>query len=134
MKIQVSSCFIRNKGSVLGIHINNNLNFDDHVNQLCKKASKNLHALARVSKYMDINKQRMLMKEFVSSHFSYCPLIWIFHSRKMEHRINSIQKWALKFVYEDSRKLTCHKLLAKDKSISVHLRNLQLLATEIFKI
>ena len=39
-----------------GIHLNNNLNFHYHANQLCKKASKKLHALARIAKYMDINK------------------------------------------------------------------------------
>ena len=84
LEIQVSSCSIRNEGSVklLCIHLNNDLNFDYHVNQLCKKASKKLHALARIAKYMDINKRRMLMKAFVSFQFSYCPLIWTFHSRK----------------------------------------------------
>ena len=73
------------------------------------------------------------MKAFVSSHFSYCPLIWMFHSRKMEHRINSIHKRALKLVYRDSPGLTFQELLAKGKSVSVHQKNPQLLATEIFK-
>ena len=46
--IQVSSCSKRNRDSVkrLGIYINNNLNFDYHVNQVCKKASEKLDALA----------------------------------------------------------------------------------------
>ena len=58
LEIQVSNCYIRNEDSVklLGIPVNNNLNFDYHANQLCKKASKKLHALARVAKYVDINK------------------------------------------------------------------------------
>ena len=43
---------------------------------------------------MDINKRRMLTKAFVSSQFSYCPLIWMSHSRMMEHRIHSIHKRA----------------------------------------
>ena len=135
LEIQVSRCSIRNEDSVklLGIHLNNDLNFDYHVNQLCKKASKKLNALARIAKYMDINKRRMPMKAFVSSQFSYCPLIWMFHSRKMEHRINSIHKRALKLVYQDSPDLTFQELLAKDKSVSVHQKILQLLATEIFK-
>ena len=82
---------------------------------------------------MDINKRRMLMKVFVFSQFSYCPLIWMFHSKKMEHRNNSIHKRALKLVYQDSPDLTFQELLAKGKSVSVHQKNLQLLATEIFK-
>ena len=87
LEIQVANCSIRNEGSIklLGIHLNNDLNFDYHVNQLRKKASKTLHALARIAKYMDINKRRMLMKAFASSQFSYRPLIWMFHSTKMEH-------------------------------------------------
>ena len=42
LEIQVSSCSTKNEDSVklLGIHNNNNLNFDCHVNQLCKKAHK----------------------------------------------------------------------------------------------
>ena len=60
-------------------------------------------------------------------------MIWMFHSRKMEHRINSIHKRALKLVYQDSYNLTFQKLLAKEKSVSIHQKNLQLLATEIFK-
>ena len=55
------------------------------------------------------------------------------HSKKMEHRINSIHKRALKFVCQDSPDLTFQELLAKDKSVSVHQKNLQLLANEIFK-
>ena len=58
LEIQVSGCSIRNENSVkrLAIHLNNDLNFDHHVNQLCKKASKKLHALARIAKYKGINK------------------------------------------------------------------------------
>ena len=128
LEIQVSSCSIRNEDSVklLRIHFNNDLNFDYHVNQLYKKTSKKLHALARIAKYMDINKRRMLMKAFVSSQFSYCPLVRMFHSRKMKDRINSIHKRALKLVYQDSPDVTFQELLAKDKSVSVHQKNFQL--------
>ena len=133
LEIQISSCFIRDEGNVklLGIHFKNNLNFDYHDNfdnQLCKRASKNL---ARIAKYVD--KWRMLMKAFVSSQLSYCPLIWMFHSRKMEHRINNIHKRALKLVYQDSPDLTFQELLAKDKSVSVYQKNLHLLPNEIFR-
>ena len=57
----------------------------------------------------------------------------MFHSRKMEHRINSIHKRSLKLVYQDSHNLRFQELLFKDKSVSAHQKNLELLATEIFK-
>ena len=55
----------------------------------------------------------------------------MFHSRKMENRINSIHKIALKLVYQDTHELTFQELLAKGKSANVHQKNL--LTTEIFK-
>ena len=128
LRIQVSSSCIKNKDNVklLGIHINNSFNFDYHVNQQCEKASKKLHALARVAKYTDINKRKTLM----DVHYL---LIWTFQSRKKEHWINNIQKKALKLVSQNSHDLTFNDLLAKDKSVSVYQKNLRLLATVIFK-
>ena len=57
LEIQVSGCSISNEDCVklLWIDINNNFNFDYHVSQLCRKASKKLHILASIAKYMYIN-------------------------------------------------------------------------------
>ena len=41
------------------------------------------------------------MNAFVISKFSYCPLIWMFHSRKRNHRINKIHERALGITYND---------------------------------
>ena len=40
------------KVKLLGIHIDNRLNFDYRISQLCKKAGKQMHALPRVFKYI----------------------------------------------------------------------------------
>ena len=72
------------------------------------------------------------MKSFVTSQFSYCPLIWMFHSRRLNNKINSIHERALKITYQDNTS-TFQELLNKDNSVSIHHRNLQFLATEMFK-
>ena len=118
---------------LLGVIIDNELKFDEHVSKLCKKASQKLHALARISNYMSQDKLRILMKAFIESQFGYCPLVWMFHSRKLNNRINRLHERALRLVYKDSR-LTFEDLLQKDNSFSIHHRNLQTLATEIYKI
>ena len=83
---------------------------------------------------MDQNKPGMLMKAFIVLQFSYCPLVCIFHSRNTKNRVNKIHERALRLVYDDSPYLSFDELLIKDKSVSIHQRNLQLLATEIFKV
>ena len=60
---------------LLGDLIDNKLTFDKHINNLCAKASQRLNALCRVSSFMSTNKNRLVMKAFISSQFSYCPLI-----------------------------------------------------------
>ena len=45
---------------LLVVHIDSRLDFDYQVSQICKKASKKLHALSRVSNYMDIIKEECL--------------------------------------------------------------------------
>ena len=65
---------------LLGVKFDSNLSFENHVTSLCKKASQKLHALAGISRYMDLNKLTNLMKAFITSQFSYCPLIWMFHN------------------------------------------------------
>ena len=42
--------------NLLGIRFDQPLSFKQHVKALCKKASQKLHALARISRYMDTEK------------------------------------------------------------------------------
>ena len=81
---------------------------------------------------MNINQRKRIMRAFISSQFGYCPLVWFFCSRKINNRINRIQERALRIVYKDYVS-TFAQLLEKGSSVSIHIRNLHILATEIFK-
>ena len=67
---------------------------------------------------------------FITSHFSYAPVVWMFHSRKLNNRINNIHE---RLVYKDYTS-SFDDLLATDNSFKIHQRNLQKLAIEIFKV
>ena len=118
---------------LLGVQIDNKLNFNEHVSKMCKKVSTKLHALARVSPFMSTNKLRILMKAFIESQFGYCPLIWMFHNRTANNRINRLQERALRIVYKDFNS-SFQELLDKDNTVTIHHRNLQKLATEMYKV
>ena len=122
-----------NEEKLLGIKIDTKLSLENHVSSLCKKASQKLHALARIVNYMDLSKHKSLMKAFATSQFNYCPLIWMFYSRELNNCINRIPERALRLVYQDNS-LSFAELLEKDNSVTIHQRNLQVPATEIFKL
>ena len=83
---------------------------------------------------MNTSQRKLIANAFIMSQFSYCPLIWMFHSRTMEHIINRICEMTLRLIYRNQHQLTFKELLEKNKAVSIHQRNLQTLATEIYKI
>ena len=117
---------------LLGIKFDSKLSFEIHVSRPCKKANQKRHAITRIVNYMNLSKRKALTKTFVISQFNYCPLVWMFDSRKLNHCTNRIHERALRVTYQDYQS-TFLQLLQKDNSVAIHQRNLQVFATEIFK-
>ena len=117
---------------LLGINIDSMLSFDLHVSDICKKASRKLSALARVSNFLPMQKRKLLFNTFVQSQFAYCPLVWMFHDRNINNKINRIHERALRLIYRDDES-TFKELLQRDEAFTIHERNLQTLAIEIYK-
>ena len=86
---------------LLGVKIDENLYFTENVTKLCKKGNQKLHALARISKYLKKDKLKIIMKTFIQSQCNYCPLVWVFHNRTLNHKINKLHERALRLVYKD---------------------------------
>ena len=57
----------------------------------------------------------------------------MFYSQVMEHRINKIHEMTLTLIDPNQHQLTFQELLEKNKTVSIHQRNLQTLAIEICK-
>ena len=81
---------------------------------------------------MSCKQRKLIMNAFISSQFSYCPILWMCHSRSLHAQINPIHERALRMVYNDSNS-SFEQLLEKSGSVSIHHRNLQILAIEIYK-
>ena len=130
--VYLEDAFLESENIVklLGILIDKELTFEDHIRSLLKKANQKFHALMRASKYMSQDKLRILLKAFIESQFNYCPLIWMCHSKKMHNKINKLHERALRVVYKD-KNLTFEDLLEKDQAFTIHERNLQKLAVEV---
>ena len=118
---------------LLGIHIDRDLSFQNHVRILCKSAGRKISMMARIAKYLSVSKRKILMKTFFESLFNYCPLIWMFCGRTLNKKINTLHERALRIAYNDYTS-SFDALLDKDSSVTIHQRNLRCLAIEMFKI
>ena len=132
--INLENAFLESEDSVelLGVQIDQNLNFEKHITSILKEANKKLHALMRIKRYLTQDKLRLIMKTFIESQFNYCPLVWMCHNRDLNNRINKLHERALRAVYK-KKDLSFAELLKLDNSFTIHERNLQKLATEMYK-
>ena len=57
----------------------------------------------------------------------------MFHNRSLNHKINRLHERCLRIIYNDGHS-SYDELLNLDNSVSMHHRNLQMLATEMLKL
>ena len=133
--IKIGNLCIKNSSceKMLGINFDYKLKFTNHFDEICKKASRKLNALARIAPYMGIRKRRTLMNAFFKSQFNYCPLIWMCCNRSLNNKIDRLHERSLRIVYSDKTS-DFSELLEKDGSASIHYQNIRQLATEMFKV
>ena len=81
---------------LLGITVDKQLNFNAYLENVCKKASCKVTALARLVRILPFRKRRIMLNTFIESQFSYCPLVWMFCSKKMHNKINHIHEMELR--------------------------------------
>ena len=105
---------------ILGVKIDNNLNFNNHINLISRKAGQKLSALLRISSNLNMKQKKLLYKSIIKSQFNYCPLVWIFCSRQSNNLINKTHEPSLRISNKDQK--------------TSHLRNLQVIITDIYKI
>ena len=109
---------------LLGIKVDTKLSFNEHLYDIINKASFKVNALSRIVPYRSLCKKKIRMNSFFNSQFSYCPLIWMFHSRIMNNKTNRLHERCMRLIHEDKTS-SFEELLERDKSASIPTRNLQ---------
>ena len=122
-----------NTEKLLGVKFDKKLTFDDHISDICKKADRKIFVLARVTRYMGIATKRILMNDFFTLQFSYCPLVWMCHSCTNNNKISRLYERRLGIVCNDKQS-SFNDLLEKDGPVSIDMGNIQILATEMHNL
>ena len=117
---------------MLGLSINNNFDFKDHISNIRKTANQKLIAIFRVSASMNSDKCSLPINSFLESHFTYCQLTWLFCNHKNMKNVNQIQRCYLRLI-TNNYKRSYGELLDLINNMSPHQRCLNSLLTEVYK-
>ena len=126
-EVRNSSC-----EKLLGMFFDSKLTFQSYIDNIGRKASQKLDAISRITLYMDFNKKRLAVNIFFMAQFNYCPLVWICHNKTYKNKRNRLHERYLRLIYNDKRS-SFEDLLEKDNSVSIHHKNLEALAIEMFR-
>ena len=75
--------------TLLGVTIDYKLTFENHIQELCQRASAQLNALKGLGYFMEPKTHKTMVQSFTLANFNYFPLVWYFTSAK---QIDKIEK------------------------------------------
>ena len=88
----------------LGIYIDNELQFDIHINELCKKATGTLLYINRMSDRFDKETRTQIVQTLVLSMINYCLKIWGTTNRTQLQKVQKLQNFAARVAVGGVRK------------------------------
>ena len=77
---------------LLGIQLDDKLNFSPHISNICKSDANQLNALIRLQKLLSFKENKIIINCYFMTNFNYCPLILKFSSAVFLKRIEHLQK------------------------------------------
>ena len=135
VRVQGTDVECLNSFKLLGVTIDNKLNFSEHINITCKKASKRIGVLMRLKNLVPTAEKLQLFKAAILPYLTYCHLTWHFCPASDKRKLERIQERGLRAVFSDGQS-TYKKLLNKAKSylITLYERRLQDIACLMYKV
>ncbi len=88
---------------VLGVEVNDTLTWVDHIGMVCKKVTRRLNLLHRLSWFLPCPILLLFLKSYILPHFDYCDVVWITCTNSESLRLESVLNFA------------CHTVLCRCK-------------------
>ena len=90
-KCNISLCtddiILKPEPRLLGVFLDDQLSFNQHVSISCTKAARQPNALVRISRYLNISPRSLRYNSFVRSDFNYCAMVWFVCGKTNNNKI-----------------------------------------------
>ena len=115
---------------LLGVTIDNDLYFSEHISAICKKANRLIGVLMRLRKLIPTEAKLQSYKTAILPHLTYCSLVWHFCKASDRKKLERVNERGLRAVFCNWN-LSYHNLLKRANLTTLHKR-LQDIACNIY--
>ena len=95
-RVPVSSC-----EKLLGVHIQDTMDWSSHVDYVSKLVKSNLYLLKRIRPYLSLHARKMFCNSYVYSHLDYLCTVWGNTTKENLNRLLLHQKHAARLTLDD---------------------------------
>ena len=92
LKFNTDSLSMITTDKILGVYINNNLTWSDHIKHLTKKISSNIWLLSKIKKFLSQAHRVQFYKSYIQPHIDFCSIVWGSSSEANKLKIYRLQK------------------------------------------
>ena len=101
---------------LLGLTIDEKLNFHDHIAVLCRKISRQITVFNRFKRLIPLVAKLRLYDSFIFSHLNYCSMVWHFCLKRDSDKLEKLNERALRSVFQDKENDYRYLLNKADKT------------------
>ena len=84
---------------ILGVNIDDQLSFADHISDICKNASRKIGVLARLGNLISCMTKLQLYLTAILPHLTYCQTVWHFCKQSERGNLERLLERALRAIY-----------------------------------
>ena len=134
IKITVGNQEIKPDASVklLGLDIDDKLNFRKYIKCMCKKAGAKLNAIKRLGIHLNENDRKILVEAHVISQFNYSSIVWHFCGLSEVHKMEKLHERCIRFIYNEYDK-NYFDILNENKLMTLFAKRTLTMCCETYK-
>ena len=118
---------------LLGVTVDKDLHFSEHISAICKKASRLIGVLMRLRKLIPTEAKLQIYKTAILLQLTYCSLVWHFYKASDRKKLERVNERGLRAVFCNWN-LSYNNLLKRANLTSLYNRHLQDIVIFMFKV
>ena len=85
---------------ILGVFVDNNLTWNEHIKHISKKIASNIWLLSKMKVYLSKEHRIQFYKSYIQPHIDFCNIIWGNTSESNKQKILRMQKRAVRVILD----------------------------------